>query len=116
MFLSCHCGEEKICDLLIEESNVQLPELRAAEAANNGAHVLVDQVGDGSKVVDSVIEEVGNGLLQQLEGKAGKVVAGEESIGRENTAGDVSDVETRESVDLAGVATEFESVWVLGGD
>ena len=97
---------------LVEETNGQVAELRAAETANDWADVLVDEAGDWGQVVDGVVEEVGDTLLEKLEGEAGEVVASEEGAGVEDTARDVGDVQAGEGVDLAGVTTELEGVWV----
>lgn len=85
---------------LVEDTNRQVAELRAAKAANDWADVLVDEASDWSEVVDSLIEEVRNSLLEELEGEAGKVVASEETARVKDAARDVGDVKASEGVDL----------------
>ena len=90
-----------------------MAELGTGEAAEKRANKLIDEVDYGREVEDTPVEEVWDGLLEELEGEAGKIVAFEEGAGIEGTAGDVGDIQAGEAVDRAGVSPELEGVGVL---
>lgn len=97
---------------LVEEANIELAKLGAGETSDDRADNLVDKSSNEAEVENTEVEEVGNGLLEQLEGEAGKVVALEQVLGVQNTTGDVRHIQTDEGVDLADVTTELEGVGV----
>lgn len=97
----------------VEEAEREVAELWAAQAADDGCNVLVDESSSILEAVDGGVEEVGQTLLEKVEGEAGEVVAMEESLSVKDATSDVGDVETSEGVHLANVATELQGVRVL---
>lgn len=105
-------GTVSVTRELVEETKIELAKLRAGKSTQEGADELVDQLGDGGDVEDALVEEVRNGLFEEVEGEASEVVALEQVLDIEDTASDVSDIEADERVGLASVTTEFEGTGV----
>jgi hypothetical protein len=95
----------RVAWVVIEDTEAVRALLWAAEPANDRPDVFIDEVGDGRKVVERVVEEVRDALLQEAEGEAGEVVALEERGVAECATCQVGDIDAGEGVDLAGVAS-----------
>lgn len=90
--------------VLVKDTVIELPELRAAQTTNNGTDVLVDQARDWVQSVQSLAGKVGNSLLEELECEASEVVALKQRRSVIDTSCEVGDVHTGESVDFSGLS------------